>query len=348
MKRSTKRISVILLTLAMVLSLAACGNSNSGSSNNNNSTNDSSSTVNGAAGNDTQLNYPDGNVGVVVQFSAGGPTDMSVRGVLDAAKGVTFAVENVTGGSGLIGLTKVATSPADGYTLGCINVDLAINYALGRTEISPKDFIPLACSICDYYTLIVGKDAPYNTMEEFVEYVKAHPGEVTVGDTGAGAAPNLCAIAVADSLDLDYKTVTYEGGSADCITAIVGGHLDATFTQLSPAKGQLEAGELKAIACVSKERMKSWPDIPTIKESYPDTDLEIAGWVFISAYQGTDEAICDYLEGVLGTAASSEEFAATLEGLSMQNVPMTRAEAETFVADQMELYATLCEGLDIE
>lgn len=325
-----KKFIALLLTLCMVLVLCACGQPEE------------------SEGGEKTLDYPKQNVNVVVQFSAGGPTDMSVRGVLDAVDAdITFAAENVTGGSGLIGLTKVASSPADGYTLGCINVDLAINYALGRTEMSPADFIPLACSICDYYTLVVNADAPYSTMEEFVEYVKAHPGEVVIGDTGVGAAPMLTATAIADFFDLDYKLVSYDG-SADCVTAVVGGHIDGTFTQLSPAKGQLEAGGLKAIACVANERMTSWPDIPTVKESYPDIDFEVASWVFISAYEGTDEAICDYLEEVLGAASRSDKFQNTLSELSMQNDPMTREEAQAFIQAQIELYQELCKDLDVE
>ena len=298
------------------------------------------------AGGQSDETYPNRNISVVVQFSAGGPTDLSVRGLLDSSEGATFAVENVTGGAGLIGLTKVATAPTDGYTLGCINVDLAINYVMGRTEMSPLDFIPLGCSIFDPYTLVVRADAPYDTMEEFVEYCKAHPGEVIIGDSGVGAAPNLCAAAIADFFDIEYRLVSYDG-SADCVTAAVGGHIDGTFTQLSPAKGQLEAGGLKAIACVANERMSAWPDIPTIKETYPEIDFEFVGWVFVSAYKGTDPAKCEYLEGVLGEASQSEMFQEKLASLSMVNTVMTTEEAQQFCADQIELYKEILTNLNL-
>lgn len=298
------------------------------------------------AGGASDQSYPNRNISVIVQFSAGGPTDLSVRGLLDSSKGATFAVENVTGGAGLIGLTRVATSPTDGYTLGCINVDLAINYAMGRTDLSPTDFVPLACSIFDPYTLVVRADAPYDNIQEFVEYCKAHPGEVIIGDSGVGAAPNLCAAAIADFFDIEYRLVSYDG-SADCVTATVGGHIDGTFTQLSPAKGQLEAGGLKAIACVANNRMSSWPDIPTIKETYPDIDFEFVGWVFVSAYKGTDPAICEYLEKSLGEASASEEFQAKLESLSMVNQVMTTEEASQFCKDQIDLYKEILTNLGL-
>lgn len=298
------------------------------------------------------LDYPKQNINTIVQFSAGGPTDLSVRAALDAAaselpSGVNFMPSNVTGGAGLVGLNQVATSKADGYTLGCINVDLAINYALGRTELSPEDFVPLACTIGDPFVLIVKADAPYDTIEEFVEYVKEHPGEITIGDTGVGAAPYLSAVAMADSFGLDYRQVSYEG-SSDAVTAVVGGHIDGTYTQLSPAIGQLEAGGLKAIAALSNERMEANPEIPTVKESYPDVDFEILGWVFISAYKGTDSQICEYLEDVLGAAAASEKFQSTLRELNMQNIPMTTEEAQEFIAEQLEFYKELCKDIKVE
>lgn len=300
----------------------------------------------------TELDYPKQNINTIIQFSAGGPTDLSVRAALDAAgpklpSGVNFMASNVTGGAGLVGLNQVATSKTDGYTLGCINVDLAINYALGRTDMSPEDFVPLACSIGDPYALVVKADAPYDTMEEFVEYVKAHPGEVSIGDSGVGAAPYLSAVAVADYFDLDYKQVSYDG-SSDAVTAVVGGHIDGTYTQLSPAMGQLEAGGLKAIATLSNDRIEAWPDIPTVKETYPDVDFEILGWVFISAYKGTDPEICGYLEDVLGEAVKSEEFQTTLKELNMQNIPMTTEEAQEFIAEQLAFYKELCKDIKVE
>lgn len=287
--------------------------------------------------------YPTKNIRVIVPFSPGGPTDLSVRSLLDSTHGATFAVENVVGGAGIVGLTKVATSPADGYTLGCVPVDLAINYVLGKTDISPLDFIPLACAIADPYTLVVKADAPYNTIEEFVNYVKANPGKVIIGDTGGGSAPNVCAIAVADFFGLDCKFVSYDG-SADCVNAIAGGHIQGTFTQMAPAKGQLLAGNLKAIACVANNKMSAWPNIPTIKESYPDIDFEVAGWVFVCAYKGTDKAKCDYLEKILYEASASNEFQAKLANLGMSNVVMTRAEAEEYIKGQIKFYEKILSG----
>ena len=93
--------------------------------------------------------------------------------------------------------------------------------------------------------------------------------------------------------------------------------------------------------------MSAWPDIPTIKETYPEIDFEFVGWVFVSAYKGTDPAKCEYLEGVLGEASRSEMFQEKLASLSMVNTVMTTEEAQQFCADQIELYKEILTNLNL-
>ena len=111
-----------------------------------------------------ELDYPKQNINVVVQYSAGGGTDLSVRGVLDGVKDVpvNFSVSNVTGNGGLIGLTQVANSKADGYTLGVVNTDFIINMVLGNTDMTLDTFSPLACALRDPFVLIIGNNENYS------------------------------------------------------------------------------------------------------------------------------------------------------------------------------------------
>lgn len=153
MKRMKKTLA-LALTGVMLLSAAACSNSSAGSGS---STGSNSSNSSGSGG----LNgYPNQNVNVVVQYSAGGGTDLSVRGVLDGVPDfpVNFSVANVTGNGGLIGLTQVANSAADGYTLGVMNTDFIINIILGNTDLTVDDFSPLACALMDPFVLIIGNN----------------------------------------------------------------------------------------------------------------------------------------------------------------------------------------------
>lgn len=339
MKRMKKTLA-LALTGAMLLSAAACSNSGSGSGS---STGSNSSNASGSG----DLNgYPNQNVNVVVQYSAGGGTDLSVRGVLDGVPDfpVNFSVANVTGNGGLIGLTQVANSAADGYTLGVMNTDFIINIILGNTDLTVDTFSPLACALMDPFVLIIGNNENYSTLEEFVTYAKEHPGEIVVGETGTGAAPTLAITAMENALGIDVSNVTYEG-SADCVTAIVGGHIDATFAQPSNATAQVEAGNVKIIGTLSNERLETFPDVPTFAEVFPDeVDYEMMGFCIISCPAGVDSAIQDYLSENLRQGVDSETFSNTLDTLEMQTENLAQEEMTAFLEGQMELYTQLLSG----
>lgn len=298
------------------------------------------------------LEYPKNNVNVVVPYSAGGPTDLSVRSLLDVASetlppGVTFAVSNVTGGAGLIGVNQFANSKNDGYTLGVINIDLAINYALDRTDMNPANFEPLSMALADPYALLVGADTPYGDMKEFVEYAKANPGKVVVGDSGLGSAPYLAAVAIEKEFGLDVKHVSFDG-TADIITAVANKTVDVMFIQPGSALSQIQAGNIKMLAVLSDARMTTYPDVPTAKESYPDLDFQIIGWVCLAAPTGTPAEIVDYLKGVLGDASVSEQYAETLAGLNMQAISTKPEELPEFINAQVAFYQEMCKDIEVE
>lgn len=295
--------------------------------------------------------YPDRNINVIVQYSAGGATDLSVRGVLEEAKhslpsGISFAISNVTGGAGLIGLNQVVTAPADGYTLGVLNTDLVINYALGRTKISVTDFEPIAAALIDPFVLITNAKAPYQTFPEFIAYAKANPGKIVIGETGMGAAPSLAVLAIEQFFGVEFKTISY-GGSADCVTAIVGGHIDATIAQTVNAASQVKAGNLKYLASMSEERLSTYPLVPTMKEYYPEVDFHMPGFCIISVRTETDPSKADFLRNVIRPAVDSAGFQRTLETMGMQTINMDKEELNKFLKDQLELYTRLTANIDV-
>ena len=326
MKTMKKAMALALSAMMLVAALTGCGSSKTPAASGSGSGSQAGSSA-------AELDYPKQNINVVVQYSAGGGTDLSVRGVLDGVKDVpvNFSVSNVTGNGGLIGLTQVANSKADGYTLGVVNTDFIINMVLGNTDMTLDTFSPLACALRDPFVLIIGNNENYSTLEEFVDYAKAHPGEIVVGETGTGAAPTLAITAMENALGIDVSNVTYEG-SADCVTAVVGGHIDATFAQACNATAQVAAGNAKII----------FPDVPTFAEIYPDQiDFEFMGFCVISCPAGVDSAIQDYLSEKLRAGVDSDSFAQTLDSLGMQTTNMDQAQLKEFLQQQYELYDEL-------
>ncbi len=293
-----------------------------------------------------ESSYPEKDLTALVYWAAGGTTDTCVRSVINAIpEGMlkkNIIVSNVAGGSGLVGATQFVNSKADGYTIGVLNCDLVLNHALGNTDISSDQFIPLACIEQDPYLFLVPADAPYDTFEEFVDYVKANPGKISIGDTGSGAVPHLVYTVLNKFLGLDMKTVAYDS-SADSVIATVSGECDATVTAPGAAAGQLEAGTLKAIASSGAERLSAYPDVPCMSESYEELkDMNILSWIMVVALKDSPADAVAFLQEIFSAAATSEEYAKTLQDFSFQPVPaMDNAAMLAFVADQAEYYASV-------
>lgn len=335
MNHTTKKHFALLFAGTMALSmLSGCGTASG----------PSSGSVTGSS--EQKLDYPTKDISVVVPYGAGGTTDLSVRGVLDAVPdGVVsknFMVSNVTGGSGLVGATQFANADADGYTLGVLNCDLVLNNVLGNTEITADQFVPLACIENDPYLFIVSKDAPYQTLEEFVDYAKEHPGEITVGDTGAGAAPHLAYLALTKNLGLDLKTVSYDS-AADSVVAVVSGECQAVISASAAAVGQMDAGNVKALAVTSNERLSTYPDVPAMGELYEElSDMQVNSWIMLAVSADTDSQIIAFLQSVFAPAAVSDQYKQTQKGFYFQPVEeMTNEQMLEFVSSQKDYYVSL-------
>lgn len=324
-----KKFLAILLASLMILSLVACG---------------------GNGG--TTSKYPEKNVNVIVPFGAGGNTDMSIRALLNVTQEVdnkyTFVVENKTGNAGLVGMEALAESKNDGYTLGATCIDLMLHINFGRTQKKLSDYEFIACTMADPYGLIIStKNDKFSDLKGFVEYAKAHPGEVKVGDSGLGAAPNIAAMAFQQYFDIKFDMYTYDS-SADCVTAIQSNEIDATFTQPSPAVSAMKAGDLVMIGVLSDTRLNSWPDTPTVVETFGnDYNLVMKGWVGLTAPAGTDKEILNALYEATGAALKTDKYKEAIEALGMEYMVLYGEEFNKFLDEQMAFYEKICPTINI-
>ena len=289
---------------------------------------------------------PEKDLSAIVYWGAGGTTDTCVRGVINSIPEgeleKNIIVSNVAGGSGLVGFQQFMSADADGYTIGVYNCDMVLNYVLGNTDIDSSKIVPLACIEQDPYLLIVKKDAPYDTFEEFVDYCKEHPGEVSIGDTGSGAVPHLVYTALNKGLGLETSTVAYDS-SGDSVIAVVSGECTATVAAPGVAKGQLDAGEVKALACSGQKRLDAYPDVPCMSELYDEiSDMNILSWITVCVKEGTPDGAVSYLQKIFQDGAASDSYKETLQGFGFQSVPaMDHDEMLKFVADQQAYYESV-------
>lgn len=292
--------------------------------------------------------YPTKPITVVVPFAAGGPTDTVARLVAEVMSqdlGQQVVVQNVGGAGGTLGAGQVATATNDGYTLLLHHIGMSTAPTLYRSlPYDPTaDFAPIGLITAVPMTLVAKKDFEPNTLEELVAYVKANGENITYAHAGIGSASQLCGMLFMDALDTQMTTVPYQG-SGPAMTDIIGGQIDMICDQTTNTTSQIQAGEVKAYAVTSPERLGNLPDLPTTAES--GLELEIGVWHGLYAPAGTDAAIVERLEAALQTALSNETVASRFAELG--TVPVTAEEAtpealaET-LSSQIELWRGVIE-----
>ena len=252
--------------------------------------------------------YPDKPVTVICPWTAGGGTDVLLRALSKEAEkylGQTINVVNQTGGAGAIGHNAIRAARPDGYTIGMITFELNSLPPQGLVPFTWKDFDPLMRINTDPAALTVRKDAPYNTVRGFVDYAKAHPDEITIGNSAPGSVWNIAAGLVAEKTGIKVKHVPFDGAQP-AVTALVGGHIKAVAVSVAEVRGQVQAGNLKILGVMSSERDKIFPDVPTFKEQ--GVDVEFYTWRGMALPKGVPANIKAKISDAYKKAFDSKEF----------------------------------------
>jgi tripartite-type tricarboxylate transporter receptor subunit TctC len=216
----------------------------------------------------SKTDFPKKPITVICPWSAGGGTDTILRALSKEAEksmGQTITVVNQTGGGGAVGHAAIMKAKPDGYTVGMITFELNSLPPQGLIPFTFKDFDPIMRINTDGAALTVPIDAPYNSVKEFVEYAKAHPGEITIGNSGPGSVWHIAAGLLAEKTGIDVKYVPYDG-AAPAVTALIGGHIKAVSVSVAEVQSQVKSGLLKIIGVMDTKRADLFPDVPTFKE----------------------------------------------------------------------------------
>ncbi len=280
--------------------------------------------------------FPKKGITMICPWGAGGGTDSVLRALCASAEkylGQTITVENKTGGAGAIGHAAIKDAKADGYTVGMITFELNSLPQQGLIDFTYADYDPLIRVNADAATLTVKADAPYNTVQEFVDYCKAHPGEVSIGNSAPGSVWHIGAGLFADATGIDVKHVAFEG-AAGAVTAVAGGHIQAVAVSLAEVKSQLDAGNVKVLGVMDASRPAAYPNIPTLKEQ--GFNVEYYTWRGLALPKGVDPAIKAKLVEAFTAAEQDPEFVKTAESLNLNLAYENSEEFGAFLKDNFE------------
>jgi tripartite-type tricarboxylate transporter receptor subunit TctC len=255
--------------------------------------------------------YPTRPITLMVPFPAGGGVDAMARIVaerLSAALGQQIIIDNRGGAAGVIGTRAAAKAAPDGYTL--------VMSTSGTTSINPslyaepgydvaRDFIPIALIASTPIVVMSNPAFPAKTIAELIALARK-TGKLDAGTPPPGTENYLAAELFRTMTGLDVTIITYKG-TGPLTSDLLGGHIPIAFNTLAPALGNIEAGQLRAIAVAAAERSSLLPDVPTAGESgLPGFEAAVRYGLLAPA--GTPRAIVDRLNKELRAITGSNDM----------------------------------------
>ncbi len=274
-----------------------------------------------AGGAQAQGAWPTKPVRIVVPFAPGGTTDILARAVapeLSRAFGQQFIVDNKAGAGGNLGADIVAKAPNDGYTLlmGTVGTH-AINKSLySKMPFDPqKDFAPVTLVAGVPNVMVMGTDTAknlgINSVPDFIQYAKSHPGKLNMASSGNGTSIHLAGELFKTMTGVFMTHIPYTG-SGPALLGVVSGNVDVMFDNLPSSMPLIKGGKLKAFAVTSAQRSAAMPDLPTVEEAGKLKGFEASSWFGLLAPAGTPPDIVNRIQQevlkALGTPAIKEKM----------------------------------------
>jgi tripartite-type tricarboxylate transporter receptor subunit TctC len=290
---------------------------------------------------DQHSKYPEQPIKMIIPYAAGGGTDVLGRAVAKYINlGQPMVIVNMPGASSSTGTMEVYNSDPDGYTILSHGADALLAYTLGGVMPKPvwKDMEMICSLVNDPNAISVKKDSPFNSFQDLVKYAKENPGKLNWGLAGSGGINHQNSAYILDIAGIAVNYVPFDSG-AKSRTALMGGHVDVLFNQVSEVTPVAEAGDVKVIAVTSGTRSKFLPDVPTLKEQGIDVDVSIIrGYV---APPNTPQPILEKLEKAFEEVSKNPEFQELLDSLKFEGYFRGGKDVEAFAQTMEPIFTKL-------
>ncbi len=272
--------------------------------------------------------YPHKPIRYIVGFPPGGSTDLiarTVAGKLSEGIGQQVVVDNRPGAGGSIAGEVAARATPDGYTLMHAGITMAVNPTLRRNlpYVPLRDFAPVSQLTNLPNVMVVHPSFPAKSVAEFTAYAKAHPGKVSYGSSGVGAAPHLSMELFKKLAGIDIVHVPYKG-SAQALTDLLGGQIPSMFDNLPAILPHIKAGRVRALGVPSSKRNPQLPEVPTFVEAGV-SGFVVDAWLGMFAPAATPRAVITLLNTHVVKALNAADTQKKLAEHGAEAAPSTPA-----------------------
>jgi tripartite-type tricarboxylate transporter receptor subunit TctC len=289
-----------------------------------------------------QDKYPSKPVEIIVAWAAGGATDVIFRAVSAVfpryANNQQLIVKNIPGGGAAIGYTEAMKAKGDGYTAVVVATPMITKIHMSKVKFSAATFAPIIQISDNACFLLVHKDSPYKDLRDYIGDAKKRPGQINMGNAGAGGGYHLASLAFQNFVNIKLNHIPFEGGGPS-ITALMGKHVHSIIVSAPEGVPQALAGDLKLLGVFGGERLEKFKNIPTAKEL--GINFNIGMWRGVAVPKDTPPAIQAQLHEILKKCLADADFKKKCEELSVQLSYKGPQDFEKFILSEDGRYKDL-------
>lgn len=288
------------------------------------------------------VDYPSRPIHIVVPYTPGGQTDAYARLIaqgLNVAWGQPVVVENRAGANGLIGTNYVKHSTPDGYTLlFTANSAHTIGPLLRdpRPFDSVNDFTPVAIAVTYPMYLLIDQRIPARTVQEFVAYARARPGQLNYSSAGTGSGGHIACELFSDAAGIGAQHVPYKG-SAPAQMALMSGEVQMFCDSVGNSQALVKEGKMRGLSITAPNRLRAAPEIPTMAEAgMPGVDVSI--WLGLLGPRDMPAAIANKLNAEIAHIMQTPEVQQRTLKEGTESASVTTEQFSTTMREEQERY----------
>lgn len=289
--------------------------------------------------------YPNRPIRLIVPYPPGAGTDFTGREVgaqFSKALGQAVVIDNRPGAAATLGHALVAKAPPDGYTLllgttgGLVSGPALLGSKIPYDPL--KDFATIGLATYVPYALVVTASLPANNVKELIDLARASPRKLNVASPGVGTPNHIGAAQLMTLTGIELVHVPYKGGAL-AVTDLVAGNVQALITGLIQLLPLHRAGRVRILGVGHPQRLKAYPDIPTIAETIPG--YYNTGWWGIAAPAATPKAIVVRLNEIMNKALATPEMLQRFEKNGLEVATTTPEGFHDLIGSDLQMWKKL-------
>ncbi|MBU1983302.1 MAG: tripartite tricarboxylate transporter substrate binding protein [bacterium] len=277
--------------------------------------------------------YPTRPITIIIPSKAGGSTDTTARLFSVAAKkywkGADFVIKNVGGSGGQKGFEEIARAEPDGYTIGMVFTTQVVAHIVSKRAKYTLDSFHIMGNVChDPEIVVVPPKSPYTSLDELAKGAKGKTLIAAVN--GIGSDDHVAMLKFENHAGVKFNMMPTKG-STEQKAAVMGGHVDVAFMNVSQMYAQQRAGDARIIALLDDNRTDLLPDVKTAKEQGYPVSMNMTATRGFVAPARVDKQILKKLDDLLMKVLKDEEFLANCKKSALLLLPMTGKEYRSYL-----------------